>query len=321
MGEILIIYTELLKESWFLYLNLTLGGLIAGSFCTMLIYRLPLIIQQEEITQQDTSMSDAQNTLGDTSELSLAFPGSHCPSCGKSIPVYVNLPLLGYLIARGKCLRCSANIAWFYPLTEILCVAVALLAGWAFGPSPILLPLLLLFWSLIALSIIDLRSGLLPDQLTLGVLWAGLLLNSLMPYASLYQAVVGVVSAYLFLSLVNLVYYAARRRIGIGGGDIKLFVGLGAYFGWQGLLPLLFLASVSGLVYFCILALLGIGKDGGRFGRLDESASTTKQSESIMLSEQRWGPHIALAAIIYMLLFHLFPDLLKVFIPFANLLR
>lgn len=311
MDNLLLIYTELLRESWFFYLNLICGGLIAGSFCTMLIYRLPIIIQQQDA---NASMNNTQQSKTHYDNLSLAFPNSHCPECGKSIPAYLNLPLLGYLFTRGKCSKCSATIAWYYPITELLCLATALLAGWIFGATPILLPLLLLLWALVALSIIDLRSGLLPDQLTLGILWTGLLFHSFIPsyinYANLSQAILGVVVAYLFLSLVNFLYYILRRRVGIGGGDIKLFSGLAAYFGWQGLLPLLLFSSISGIVFFIILEILH------KTETLPKTETNPRSSsESVMLTEQKWGPHIALAAVIYILLFHFYPDLLGLFTP------
>ncbi|MBE8182134.1 MAG: prepilin peptidase [Candidatus Portiera sp.] len=310
MENLLIIYPELLKEGWFLYLNLVWGGLIAGSFCTMLIYRLPLIIERDYNQNPDAKTNHHHENL------SLAFPSSHCPECGKGIPVYLNLPLLGYLLARGKCSKCAAKIAWYYPVTEMLCVFSALLAGWLLGASPNLLPLLLLFWALITLSIIDWRSGLLPDQLTLGIIWTGLLFNSLMPssipYASLPQAIIGVVAVYVFLSLMNALYYIIRRRIGIGGGDIKLFAGLAAYFGWQGLLPLLFFASISGLMFFILVVLSKVVFIKATISSKESSSSNA------LLSEQKWGPHIALAAIIYLLLFHLSPDLLGLFVPVNN---
>ena len=277
-------YISLLQQDWFFYLNLIIGGLLAGSFCTTLIYRLPIIAE-----------GDSKHNL------SLSFPASHCPECKKTISWFYNLPLLGYLLTRGRCASCSCQIAWFYPVTEMLCVFAALLAGWLFGPDIVVIPILLLLWSLIALSIIDIRSGLLPDLLTLALLWLGILLNPLMPYAELTQAVWGAALGYIFLTAVNFIYYLLRRRVGIGGGDIKLFAALGSYFGWQSLLPILLISSISGIMFFILHSVFigGIGKNG-------------------LLKPQIWGPHIALAAIFYLLLFHRWQFILQPFL-FHNL--
>lgn len=282
-------YINLVQSDWFLYLNLALSGLIAGSFCTTLIHRLPLMIEKNEGKYSD-------------SNLSLSFPASHCPQCKTSIPYYLNLPVIGYLLARGKCASCGCTIAWYYPFTELGCLLLALIAGWFFGANLILIPILLLLWSLLTLSIIDIRSGLLPDLLTLSLLWLGLLLNPLLPYASLVEAVWGAASIYVILTGVNFVYQMIRKRVGIGGGDIKLFAALGAYFGWQSILPLLLLASCSGL----ILALVVTGVK--TMNRENNSKSTIA-----LASEQRWGPSIAFAAVIYLVVFEAWPQLLTPF--------
>ena len=102
--------------------------------------------------------------------VSLSSPASHCTSCHKPIPFYLNIPLFGYLISGGKCTHCHKKIDIFYPITELACLLAALVAGWLWGASPVIIPMLLLFWALITLTIIDIRSGLLPDLLTLGIL-------------------------------------------------------------------------------------------------------------------------------------------------------
>ena len=316
MTALFVGYWLLLQEAWFFYLCLTVFGLIAGSFCTVLIYRLPLIIEGDtplllrpRKISHKSAESRAQPTKPRTrrkpSVLSLTFPSSHCPHCRDSVPWWLNLPLLGFLLAQGKCRKCSKPIAWYYPLAELSCLLLALLAGWVFGPSPTLVPILLLLWGLVALVIIDIRSGLLPDAITLPLLWLGLLLNPLLGSVSLPQALWGVATAWLFLQLVNLCYHSLRRRQAIGGGDIKLFAALGAYVGWQGFLPLLLLASVLGLLQALLNGVLHLpGRDmnsAPAAKNAKKPSKTTGKYQQVMLQEQVWGPHIALAALIYLI--------------------
>ena len=326
MSYFLLNYAVLLGEDWFLYLNLSLAGLIAGSFCTTLIHRLPLMLEQEFQLNVPNNQIDKEGTpfrpfhpFDPLHKVSLSSPASHCTSCHKPIPFYLNIPLLGYLISGGKCTHCHKKIDIFYPITELACLLAALVAGWLWGASPVIIPMLLLFWALITLAIIDIRTGLLPDLLTLGVLWIGLLLNPWLPYASIRQAVLGAAIAYISLTVLNYVYKLLRQRDGMGGGDIKLFAALGAFFGWQSLLPILMVSSISGLIFFSTIAIAQ-----GLWQRFSPSSPTTSSSlsekeESFMHRQQIWGPHIVLAAFLYIVISLKIPYILQPFNIYLSL--
>ena len=259
--EILEAYKAVSQLPWFLFGQLTLAGLLAGSFCTTLIYRLPLMVQ---------SMVPA-------ADLSLTLPASHCPHCKNRIPFKHNIPLLGYLLAGGRCASCREPIATLYPLTEIACLFLALVCGAVWGATAQTATLLPLLWGLFALAIIDWRHGLLPDRITLTLLWLGLLVNSFGVWVPLQSAVWGATGGYLFLAAVNWCYGLLRKQEGLGGGDMKLLAALAAYFGWQALLPIVLTASLSGCFFAGLLFLF-------------------KRSRPRSLP---WGPHLAFAGAIY----------------------
>ena len=256
------IYGAYAQETWLLFLQLTLAGLVAGSFCTTLIHRLPLILRG-------------------AGHLSLTLPSSHCPRCKRKIALRFNLPLLGYFLARGRCAACNHAISVLYPLTEFSCLLLAWLGGILWGASAITLTALPLFWGLFALAVIDLREGLLPDRITLTLLWLGLLANSFHLWVPLQEAVWGAALGYLFLQMVNWIYRLARGKEGIGGGDMKLLAALGAYFGWQALLPIILMASIGGCVGACVILFL----------------------KKRLVHALPWGPFLALAGLVYALLF------------------
>lgn len=308
MDQFLISYFILFEQDWFLYINLTVAGLLGGSFCTMLVHRLPLIINglsEDNIKPQNNA--DEYKSL----PISLSFPASHCPKCSKPIPIYLNIPLLGYLLSRAKCINCNKPIDIFYPLTELACLLSAILVGGFWGATIEVIPIVLLLWGLITLSIIDIRNGLLPDMLTIGILWIGLIFNPVLPFSSLLHSVWGVVIAYMFLSMFNYGYRIIRQRDGIGGGDIKLFAALGSFFGWNSFLPILLVSSLSGLLFFFIksfiMTLWFKNKSKHRSNILKAS------DESMMFKQQIWGPHIALAAVLYVVAFMKMPKLLQIF--------
>lgn len=255
------VYAAYSQETWLLFLQLTVVGLLAGSFCTTLIHRLPFILRGAP-------------------DLSLTLPASHCPHCKNKIALQFNLPLLGYLLTRGRCATCRHPINLFYPLTELSCLLLAWLGGILWGASAVTMTALVLFWGLFVLAVIDLRAGLLPDRITLTLLWCGLLANSFHLWVPLHEAVWGAALGYMALRMVNWSYRLLRRREGIGGGDMKLFAALGAYFGWQALLPIVLLASVSGCIGACLVFWI----------------------KRRWLQALPWGPFLALAGFVYALL-------------------
>lgn len=223
------------------YLFVALLGACAGSLITMLVWRLPRIILQQEGLA-----------------FSLWLPRSHCPRCRTTIAWYDNLPLLSWLLLRGRCRHCRQKIAGRYPLTELACVLLSLLMVLLFPVGALLAAALLFSWLLLALALIDSDHQLLPDALTLPLLWLGLLcqLNHWLPYTSLEQGVTGAMAGYLSLWLLATGFRLLRGKEALGMGDAKLLAALGAWLGWQPLPLLLLLASAGGILWLCSARLL-----------------------------------------------------------------
>ena len=239
------------------YLFLGLIFLIVGSFLNVVIYRLPqMIIDSQERNSKIFLKLPATSAK---QELSLATPRSHCRSCKSSIPFWHNIPLLSFIILRGRCGYCKQRISWVYPLVELLCLLVSMLALFVFGFSCKLIYVLPFLWITICLIVIDMRTQLLPDCLTLGLLWLGLLANIDGLFVSLPQAIYGAVFAYLSLWIFINLYYLFTGKIGMGGGDFKLFAALGAWFGVLALPNILVVSAIPGVI-FGIIYLLATGK-------------------------------------------------------------
>ena len=235
-------------------------GLLVGSFLNVVAYRLPLQLQRTWrrealawLAGSDAS-ADAQPqpptaSAADTEPFNLLVPRSRCPRCGTGIAAHDNLPVLSWLWLRGRCRHCQAAISWRYPLVELASGALAVLVVAEFGASAQGLAALLLVWMLLALTLIDCDHQLLPDAITLPLLWLGLLLNVAELFAPLASAVIGAVVGYLLLWSVYWLFRLATGREGMGYGDFKLLAALGAWFGWEALPALLLVASASGALY------------------------------------------------------------------------
>ncbi|SFF60858.1 leader peptidase (prepilin peptidase) / N-methyltransferase [Fontimonas thermophila] len=224
-------------------------GLIVGSFLNVVILRLPRMM---EIAWR----REAREILGQPAEpeerLSLLHPASRCPACGTGIKPWHNVPVLGWLWLRGRCARCRAPISLQYPLVEAASGALAVLCAIEFGWSLQLVSALLFTWMLLALAIIDLRTQLLPDDLTLPLLWLGLGLSLVPVFASPTSAIVGAMAGYLSLWAVFHLFRLVTGKEGMGYGDFKLLAAIGAWLGWQALPMVILLSSLVG-------AMVGIG--------------------------------------------------------------
>jgi leader peptidase (prepilin peptidase) / N-methyltransferase len=218
-------------------------GLAIGSFLNVVIYRLPKMMEAEwkaqcaELEGRATEPSPRFNLLA---------PGSHCPACKTPLRIRDNLPLLSFFAARGKCAHCGSAISVRYPIVEALTAVLSAWVAWRFGFGPAGLAALAFTSVLIALTFIDADTTLLPDSLTLPLLWAGLLLNLNGTFAPLQQAVIGAVAGYLILWSIYWLFKLVTGKEGMGYGDFKLLAALGAWFGWKMLLPILLLSSVVG---------------------------------------------------------------------------
>lgn len=227
------------------YLLIALFALVIGSLLNVIIYRLPLMLA-ENLRKDCCRLLHLPEE--NQSSINLFFPRSFCPNCKTTIPAYYNLPLLGYLLQRGRCRSCKQAISLRYPLVEILSGILALFAVWHFGFNLHLIFALLCVWILLTLFFIDLEQQLLPDSLTLGLLWLGLLANTQNLFTSLPNAVISAAAAYLSLWLFIQLFYLFTNKIGMGHGDFKLFAAFGAWFGWTQLPFILLFASFAGAI-------------------------------------------------------------------------
>jgi leader peptidase (prepilin peptidase) / N-methyltransferase len=226
---------------------LALFALAMGSLLNVIIYRLPLMLRANWIKEYPNP-NLAQLTEGFNTSINLFFPRSFCPSCKTTISAKHNIPILSYCLLRGRCNKCKQPISLRYPLVEILSCLLSLYCAWNVSLSLDLLFILLFVWILIALFFIDLEQQLLPDSLTLGLLWLGLFANTQSLFTSLPDAVFGAAAAYLALWFFIKLFYLLSGKVGMGNGDFKLFAAFGAWFGWPQLLLILLLASLIGAI-------------------------------------------------------------------------
>jgi len=228
---------------WLFFTAVTALGLIVGSFLNVVILRLPRMMEQE--WQRDCAeLQDLPAPEQET--LSLSRPASHCPGCKSPIKPWQNIPVVSYLVLRGRCAHCQRSIGLRYPAVELASGALSLAAAVTFGPSASLLTALLFIWVLIALTGIDIDTQLLPDNLTLPLLWLGLAANLFEVWVDLPSAVIGAMAGYLSLWSVYWLFKLVTGKEGMGFGDFKLLAALGAWFGWQALPLIILLSSFVG---------------------------------------------------------------------------
>ncbi|MFA6302953.1 MAG: A24 family peptidase [Legionella sp.] len=236
----------LVNHAWFVYILIALLSLSVGSLLNAVIYRLPLMMQAEWQHQCCDLLNIKEKPQKQA--LNLFFPRSFCPKCKTTIKAWQNIPLLSYLYLQGRCNQCKESISIRYPLIELVTLLLSLYSCWHFGLTAQLPFALLAIWLLIAIFFIDLDHQLVPDSLSLSLLWLGLIANTHHLFTSLPNAVLSAVVAYLSLWIFIQVFYLVTGKIGMGNGDFKLFAAFGAWFGWT-LLPLILLfASVTGSI-------------------------------------------------------------------------
>ncbi len=251
-------------------------GLCAGSFLNVVIHRLPKMLEREWRAE---CAELAGEPLPPAEPYNLLVPRSRCPSCGRGIGALQNIPILSYLVLRGRCAGCGAPIGLKYPLVELLSGLGAAYSAWHFGAGAAAVGAALFVWCTIALAFIDQETGLLPDDLTLLLLWSGLVLNVGATFVPLADAVIGAVAGYLSLWLVYWGYKLATGKEGMGYGDFKMNAAVGAFVGWK-LLPLVVLFSA-------VVGLL--------FGALQMFAARGRWDAAFRF---HFGPYIAIAGIV-----------------------
>lgn len=220
-------------------------GLLVGSFLNVVIHRLPKMLEREW-TAQCAEWSGGEAPAAE--RYNIAVPASHCPHCGHRIRAWENVPVVSYLALRGRCSGCGAAISPRYPIVEALAGLGAAGAFWVFGTGWQAIGAALLIWTLIALTFIDYDTQLLPDDLTLPLLWLGLLFNLFSVFTSLESAVIGAMAGYLALWTVYWLFKLIRGKEGMGYGDFKLLAAIGAWLGWQVLPAVIFFSSLVGAV-------------------------------------------------------------------------
>jgi leader peptidase (prepilin peptidase)/N-methyltransferase len=233
-------------------------SLLVGSFLNVVIHRLPIMLEREWTTQAREILAGngdhaAAADAGDTAReqpppYNLIVPRSACPHCGAAITAWQNIPVISYLWLKGRCASCGTRISPRYPIVELGTAILSALVAWKFGYHWYTAAALVLTWSLIALSAIDIDHQLLPDNITLPLVWLGLLLSLAPPVAQIglpvdtRSSIIGAVAGYVSLWSVYQLYKLATRKEGMGYGDFKLFAAFGAWLGWQ-MLPLIILLS------------------------------------------------------------------------------
>lgn len=233
---------DFLQTHFYLFLiAITLLGLCIGSFINVVIHRLPIMLENEWQQQQHDDEKPPAT-------YNLAKPDSHCPACQHKISIWHNIPLISYLLLKGKCAYCAQKFSAQYFIIEFITGLLSLVVAWYFGVNWLCAGALIFTWFLIPLVMIDLKHQLLPDAITILLLWIGLLYNLMFGFIALHDAVIGVIAGYSFLWLFMNIYRLITGKIGMGHGDFKLLAAIGAWCGWQVLPFVIIVAALLGTV-------------------------------------------------------------------------
>ncbi len=243
---------ELSAQSPFFFLFVVfVTSLMIGSFLNVVIHRLPIMMERGFKAEYEAYISEEEIKPAET--YNLMKPDSTCPSCGHRIRAWENIPVLSYLLLKGKCAGCGTAISARYPCVELATALFSALAAWHFGPGMQAVAAVIVVWFLVPLVMIDLDHMLLPDQLTLPLLWFGLLLSLNHVFVEPATAIVGAAAGYLSLWSVYWLFKLLTGKEGMGYGDFKLLAALGAFTGWQGLPVIIILSSAVGAVIGLII--------------------------------------------------------------------
>lgn len=238
--------STLLAQNSTLFITISvIFGLLVGSFLNVVIYRMPKIMERE---WHNNCLELQGLEIPEQPKFSISKPRSACPHCGHKITALENIPVISYLFLRGKCSSCQAKISPRYPLIEALTGLLIGLVSWKFGYSSLTLFAWLFTFALIALTFIDFDTQLLPDDITLPLLWLGLFVNLNSGFTDLKSAVIGAIAGYLILWSIYWVFKLVTGKEGMGYGDFKLLAAIGAWFGWQLLPAVILLSSIVGVI-------------------------------------------------------------------------
>ena len=269
-----ILYT-FQSTPWLFYLTVLFFGLCFGSFLNVVAHRLPMMMERDWKIECHAFLEIPAPKFDDNlTSLGLSTPASACPSCGHKIRFWENIPVLSYMLLRGKCSSCKDGISIQYPIVELLTGLATLTVGMTYGVTLQTVAAIIFTWTLIALTLIDLKKQLLPDDITLPFLWLGLLLGIFGIFTDLESSVIGAMAGYLILWSVYHLFRIATGKEGMGYGDFKLLAALGAWLGYSFLPQIILISSIVGSIIG--ISMLVIGK--------------TKQQQPIP-----FGPYLAIA--------------------------
>lgn len=238
--------STLLAQNSTLFITISvILGLLVGSFLNVVIYRMPKIMERE---WHNNCLELQGMEIPEQPKFSISKPRSACPHCGHQITALENIPVISYLFLQGKCSSCKAKISPRYPLIEALTGLLIGLVSWKFGYSSLTLFAWVFTFALITLTFIDFDTQLLPDDITLPLLWLGLFVNLNTGFATLKSAVIGAIAGYLILWSIYWVFKLVTGKEGMGYGDFKLLAAIGAWFGWQLLPAVILLSSIVGVI-------------------------------------------------------------------------
>jgi leader peptidase (prepilin peptidase)/N-methyltransferase len=233
-------------------------GLCVGSFLNVVAYRLPLMMERDWKIDCHQFLDLKPAEIDDRlMSLNLATPASACPHCGHRLRLWENIPVISYLILRAKCSSCGENISIQYPLVEILTGLCSLIVAYVFGVSLQTLAALFFTWTLLSLAFIDLKKQLLPDSITLPLLWSGIFLGFFDLFTDLKSSVIGAIAGYLILWSVYQLFKLVTKKEGMGFGDFKLLAALGAWTGFEYLPQIILVSSIVGSVIGITMLITG----------------------------------------------------------------
>ncbi|MES9969509.1 MAG: prepilin peptidase [Candidatus Thiodiazotropha sp.] len=247
----MVVFEFLQQNHWAFLLTVILIGLVVGSFLNVVIHRLPKMMEQQ--WRRDCQELEGNLSEQETAPYNLNRPASHCPKCGHKIRPWENIPIISWLVLKGRCSECNASISPRYPIIEAVTAILSLVVALHFGFTWTTLAALLLTWALIALSVIDFDVQLLPDNITLPFLWLGLLLSLGGVFTDPGTAIIGAAAGYLSLWSVYQLFKRLTGKEGMGYGDFKLLALLGAWLGWHYLPQIILLSALVGAVVGILL--------------------------------------------------------------------
>ena len=242
------------------YITISVLGLLVGSFLNVVIYRLPIMMHKAWNKECCEFLEIEKKTAEEEEQFNLVVPLSRCPHCQHKIRAWENIPVLSYVFLKGRCSSCQSSISIRYPAIELLSGILSFIVAMHFGYGVQVIPALLLTWSLIALSFIDIDHQLLPDDITLPFLWLGLLCNFFSVFTDISSSLIGAMAGYMILWLIYISFKILTGKEGMGHGDFKLLAMLGAWMGWE-ILPLtIILSSFCGALIGISMIVFG-GRD------------------------------------------------------------